>query len=479
MHAFDLSHPNLLAFIDRAFGNISHNRIFQLIYKFFCYSPLLLWLFVIAVFAVYIAGCAYCIYHYLTYRFCEINFYFAIFALLSLAGIGGLVWVSCKLKKLNGKKFNHFFNCLSVLENPLEYQFLMLEYFLKDNKRNKENLLIVNNKLKIGKDCFYDKIVLCPLIMDFGKKNLDKNDVFYNLSPQKPVVKQVEDLLNASRIYREKIVVEAKDSVLWKDQSSADDEEKKRFDEKLFEIYPFIGLNTNNYSYAQLETMFDKYFEGYEHDTKEDRMNKLHKNAGKFGGDIYDPKEKFTYYFAGIKVYPPLGFNPMPVEDEALEKVRLLYKTAEKKRIPIITHCSDGGFTVHKKAEDYTNPKAWSNVLKDYSQLKLCFAHFGHQRKNKKEWQETIICLIKNYENVYADISCCAGDKKYYDDLLKLLCEHPQLESRILFGSDFLINLITGERSYNFYLANFGKYFANKFTHRLCSENPEAFLFGK
>jgi hypothetical protein len=400
--------------------------------------------------------------------------------LLSLVGTGGLIGLTYKVKKLTGKEFDLVFNCLSVLENPLEYQFLMLEYFLKENKRNKENLLIVNNKLKIGSGRFYDKIVLCPLIMDFGKKNLDKKDVFYNLSPQKPIVKQVEDLLNASKVYREKIVVKAENgnNVLWKDRNLAGDEEKKLFEEKLFEIYPFIGLNSNNYSDSQLQAMLDKYFDGYEHDTKEERMNKLRENAGKFQGDIYDPKVEFTYYFAGIKVYPPLGFAPMPVEDEALKKVHLLYDTAEKKRIPIITHCSDGGFTIDKKAEDYTNPKAWSDVLKNYSQLKLCFAHFGHQRKNKKKWQDTIIGLIKNYENVYADISCCVGDQKYYDDLLNLIYKHPQLSSRILFGSDFSINLITGERSYNSYLVNFGKYFDNEFTHRLCSENPETFLFG-
>jgi len=47
----------------------------------------------------------------------------------------------------------------------------------------------------------FDKIVLCPLLIDFGYKNLNNKDCFYNLPPAKPIVNQVVDLINALWFY--------------------------------------------------------------------------------------------------------------------------------------------------------------------------------------------------------------------------------------------------------------------------------------
>ncbi len=118
--------------------------------------------------------------------------------------------------------------------------------------------------------------------------------------------------------------------------------------------------------------------------------------------------------FAGIKMYPALGYWPF---DERLEEV---YDFALEHNIPIMTHCSAG--VVHdrgkkhfdsypistknkieltgKKAKDYTvhftNPINYHALLdpkiiskhwgkeKDYSKLKICFGHFGGVSEWKK-----------------------------------------------------------------------------------------------
>ena len=69
----------------------------------------------------------------------------------------------------------------------MEYQFLVLEHFLK------KSLSDNNHQIKLGENT-YDKIVLSPLIIDFGRKNIAESAV-YNLTPKTPTANQVGDLL--------------------------------------------------------------------------------------------------------------------------------------------------------------------------------------------------------------------------------------------------------------------------------------------
>ncbi len=65
--------------------------------------------------------------------------------------------------------------------------------------------------------------------------------------------------------------------------------------------------------------------------------------------------------FAGIKLYPPLGFEPWPNNSEELTKVELLYDTCIKQNIPVIPHCSTGGFLVESNYKAFSDPsKQWA-----------------------------------------------------------------------------------------------------------------------
>lgn len=356
-------------------------------------------------------------------------------------------------------------NLLSVMENDVTDFFLIMEYFLKKS----------GQELRIGNTAF-NKIVLTPLLMDFGCKDM-KNDTFYNLAPQKPIAEQVVDVFNGIKDYcRYKLVV--------KNGGLGYDDDKK--EKKLFEIYPFLGINTKNYELQDVDALFDKYFKEYKHD-----QQSLYDRMGTFEGDIDDMKSN---YFAGVKVYPPLGFDPWPVSNtEELDKVKCLYRHCCEKNVPITTHCSDGGFSIVDAAKEFTSPAKWRTVLskKEFGGLRLNFAHFGRQGNKwygagNRDWENMIIELIlSGGKNVYVDFSYRGCEDGYYNDLKELIDkragkDRELLKQRILFGSDFMINLLDSD-SYNEYLTAFlgkGNPLGEEDRVRFCSANPEKFLFG-
>ena len=124
-----------------------------------------------------------------------------------------------------GEKINNTKNLLSVMENDIGSYFRLMEKCL----REEENPLLKDGELQIGGSA-YNKIVLTPLMMDFGYKDIKNPDIYYNKPSKKPIVEQVIDVFNGIKDYRS--------------NSTA------------FEIYPFLGLNTKNYSKPQIEEIF-------------------------------------------------------------------------------------------------------------------------------------------------------------------------------------------------------------------------------
>lgn len=358
---------------------------------------------------------------------------------------------------LIGQNLNKIKNMLAVMENDIGSFFLLMEEYLK---RDSKTPLLIDGKLQIGGNV-YSKIVLTPLMMDFGFKDINDNpNTYYNELSQKPIVEQVIDVFNGIKKY--------------KNQSAG----------RVFEIYPFLGLNTKNYDMGRIEKMLDKYFGGYQ----SSRQNLYH-NMGEFNGDI---EHLGSNSFAGIKLYPPLGFNPWPDNKKELDKVKYLYRYCSDKGIPITTHGSEGGFVVvtKKEAKDYTSISKWAGVLKEYPSLRINLAHFPIRDRflgifPKKKRLKEILELVLNYDNVYVDFSNRAINDQYYV-LLKRLFEglsdelRVKLKKRILFGSDFTINLMSIQ-SYNSYLDIFSKTttFDEEEKNCFCSTNPERFLFSK
>ena len=252
----------------------------------------------------------------------------------------------------------------------------------------------------------------------------------------------------------------------------------------LFEIYPFLGLNPRNYEMGRLQTMLDKYFGDYT-GSHED----LSSNMGQFDGNI---ENLGSNSFAGIKVYPPLGFDPWPDDDSGRTKVRHLYQYCCQKGIPITAHGSEGGFvTVPKKeAKRLSSIGKWRSVLEqpEFSRLKLNLAHFPLREKllwvfPKRKRLGEILRLVRDHENVYVDFSNRAVDRSYYLALRRLIDRSPgelrsKLKSRVLFGTDFTVNLMSVD-SYNEYLGLFSDNdsFSDAEKNEFCSVNPERFLF--
>ena len=208
-------------------------------------------------------------------------------------------------------------------------------------------------------------------------------------------------------------------------------------------------------------------------------------------------------YFGGIKLYPPLGYYPFD------QRLRPVYRFAEAKQLPIITHCSRGGITfkgkitpqmrVHPKtgqhlagnspasfSDNYTHPENYRWVLEEFPTLKLSFAHYGggkewykylhHPRfaeKDEKSWLKIISDFIEAYPNVYADIAFTAADENLWP-LLKVLLNTPKLREKILFGSDvYMAQLVGSEREFSIGLRG---YLGEDDYRQIAEINPKRFL---
>lgn len=412
-HAMNMSHPNFLAF-----GKQFENMVFNNVDRFLKGNRLTVFLAVN--------------YMLLQFLFLKKFDYKNVISLLQKAGLGN----SPDRAK----------NLLAILENDIGSFFILMEDCICEH-------VMKDGKIVIG-DNSYDKLILTPLIMDFGSKTVSYNEIHYNKKPvNKPVVEQIIDVFNGIRKYRE-------DS-RW----------------NLLEIYPFMGINTKNYSLDEIKKMLDIYFGDYK-----GSYQAIYSNMASFDGDIYSIGSN-TY--AGIKLYPPLGFDPWPEDSSELSKVKLLYEFCEIKQIPITCHCSDEGFCImsREEMERLTSPSKWKTVLRNFNSLKLNLAHFG-KHDHSPNWQNSIIELIKNYDNVYTDISHRGFDDDFYMGLKESIrnIQDPELQEklkkRILFGSDFMINLLKID-SYCKYLEIFTNtnHLSSDEKNYFCSFNPEHFLF--
>ncbi|MBF0293451.1 MAG: amidohydrolase family protein [Nitrospinae bacterium] len=380
-----------------------------------------------------------------------------------------LLWLSKK---------NEILNLLSVMERGVGEMLTLLQ---KD----------LQIPLRIG-DFEYDEVVITPLMMDFWYTLADQPHINYKFIP-KSVVPQTLDTLNGIADY-------------WK-QNSTNGLKKMR-------PLPFMGLNTQrchlngqkvipDVNDTKLESLLDKYFNSniakgniYPGTNK---FANISNNCGRFNGEL-EPSDptNLTNYFAGIKLYPGLGFDPWPTNDDAeMEKVAYLYKTCADRQIPITVHCSDGGYKIGniKQAEDRTHPRKWKHVLERYENLKINLAHFGGREgifdyayyrlinsdagvSSAGSWTETIAELIAKYENAYTDISYAGHYDGVYAALAKILAKKPNIAGKIMYGSDFSINLLDSF-GYAEYTKQFlhDKNISDNHKRMMCNANPAKFLW--
>lgn len=354
-----------------------------------------------------------------------------------------------------------FRNLLSVMENDSGSIFELMEddlkgEFLRDDRRP----LFRNGALHVGSRS-YARIVLTPLTIDFGLKEIEPIGTYYNRAPSKPIDDQIIEMLQGiQRYHRER-------------------------PNGAMEIYPFLGINPRNYSYDRLVELLEKYFGRFR--PKRTIFYRMFSHLRRFALELSNIG---AYAFLGIKIYPPLGFDPWPAEKEERRKAEYLYDFCQEKQIPITTHCSDAGFVVipRQRSKSYTSPQRWEQVLRRYPQLRINFAHFGRQYSRKwlvlrdYSWRQKLVELMLRYPNVYSDIAFNATQARFYRRLAELLerfseQEREAVRSKLLFGSDFLISLIDVE-SYFDYVDHLNRAAVDdELKHRICCLNPERFLF--
>ena len=189
----------------------------------------------------------------------------------------------------------------------------------------------------------------------------------------------------------------------------------------------------------------------------------------------------------GIKLYPPLGFNPYPHQPEALQPYKEFYEWCIEKQIPITVHCQSGSFSTTKKKRTIKNNTHASNWLRlfedwdsgkinsshDINELRINFAHFGGENgledmidlwrshdTDTNSWTYFLVKLLQKYDHTYADLSAFdwsdSGDSKNFVRLMKLDknndlpdsgVESPyKLKDKLLWGSD--VPMVVSDESY-------------------------------
>jgi len=182
--------------------------------------------------------------------------------------------------------------------------------------------------------------------------------------------------------------------------------------------------------------------------------------------------------FFGVKMYPVMGFYP---DDERL---RAVYAYCEKHRIPVTSHCENGGLPGHDGYYDLAAPEHWEPVLRRFPELVLNLAHFD---RTGTPWQIKIEKMMMEWPNLYSDISFDAEmfwqPGRYFANILRVL-RTPVVQDRLLYGTDWYMGrFLWSEKSYlEWYTKGARRIFwaPVKFTkadiRRLTEENPRRFL---
>lgn len=369
---------------------------------------------------------------------------------------------------------------LIVVSQKLTNFFRMMDSSIGPYLLNIEEDLVDLSVHKAGKryitygDRYYDRFVLIPLMMHFTNDHRltrgRRTKKYYPIA-RKSIQEQTIDLIQGIQYYHEKSVY------------------------NLMRIYPFMGitLNSKNYDLAKLMALLDKYF-GYFPDSN--RYNLMFDRHEAFKGDIESLRH---LCFSGIKVYPPMGFNPWPDRfdfgnQDELDMAKYFYDFCMKRQIPLVTHCGGGGYLSVTKARynEYAAPNTrWLRVLEEYNDLRICFAHFGPKLSVSQtdSWTNLIMDLIidKRFPNVYTDISCRCFKQADFDKLRILVRRkaddagvlEDEIWDYILYGTDFPMNIVKGGTYGSYVKAFLEADMPDALKDKLCNTNPRRFIFNE
>ncbi len=192
----------------------------------------------------------------------------------------------------------------------------------------------------------------------------------------------------------------------------------------------------------------------------------------------------FNHGFAGVKLYPPMGFKPMNNADNALEgafrkpsgggaalddELERLYQWCAETGVPIKAHANNSiaaGICTGR----YAHPENWIPVLEGNPQLRLNLAHFGGFYEEIQDsdpcaddgsnWERALSQMLEGFPNLYFDlgywVEAGGEDSPERDRVLtrtrRLLEETPVALERMMYGSDW--SMIGREPGHATYFAN-------------------------
>lgn len=350
-------------------------------------------------------------------------------------------------------------NLVAVMEQPVAKQLALYEDDLRSKYASENRAIITNEGVKIagggGKNLCFEKIVVCPQIMDFSFPQ--KLNLYYSDMPVHDIITQAKEILCGI------------------------EEFYKKNPHSLMEVKPFFGINPLHYSEEKIREVLKEAFP---------KKNIFSKNK---------------VSFVGIKVYPPMGFDPNPDDEKLRARNEVLFSFCEEQEIPIVTHCDDQGFRMVPLEDSfkYTSPERWRPVLERHPNLYLDFAHFGSQyyrgaammqfkeaveqmsgqKTDRRDlsWREQILLLMKTFPHVYSDLSFGGVNSSMWKNVLEVLKnageeERAVYSSRLLFGTDWPLSLVKIPSALDYWRGFAESEIDSELAKKILCQNPQSFL---
>ena len=188
--------------------------------------------------------------------------------------------------------------------------------------------------------------------------------------------------------------------------------------------------------------------------------------------------------FAGVKLYPPMGFLPLGnvrlrrprvrrwprAGGRALDdQLRALYDWCAAEDVPIKAHANNSIAAQHCSGR-FASPRNWEPVLSQprYQNLRLNLAHFGGFDETRApgvpcadqtggDWEDVMAGMIARYPNLYFDLGYWSevidGESAAAADVIArmraLVARVPGVAQRMMYGSDWsMIARLPGHNRY-------------------------------
>jgi predicted TIM-barrel fold metal-dependent hydrolase len=201
--------------------------------------------------------------------------------------------------------------------------------------------------------------------------------------------------------------------------------------------------------------------------------------------------------FIGVKVYPPMGWLPLgnkaTIDMTATEadlvdtELRKLYRWCVDEQVPITAHANRSNYA-DDSFKDFAGPVGWTQVLHEFSDLRVNLGHFGGARANEQAsgWPWRMARLAVSNKLVYADV----GNHRIDDDgiaqaylamlteMMAATAKTAPMTDRLMYGSDWFMQALLPEHDQFLekYRTRYRKAFGVAATRRFLGRNALHFL---